>query len=386
MSLKVLALGNLFPSPWDPHRSSFNRQQFEHLGRLCDLQVIGAVDFRLRMRRAGIMPPFSHLRPRWFTFWHLPRVGRSWQAPCWRAALELRHGRWIRNQSLDCLLASWAYPDAVAVAGLARSLNLPLVIKVHGSDINGLPASGARHQQVVQALSGAEAVVCVSQALAQQVEYLGVAKSRVHVLYNGVDRQRFNPGDRMQARTALGLDSQLRYILYVGNLKASKGCIDLLEALPTVLERQPATRLVMIGDGPDKAVMVQRIRSLGLEQAVSLLGTVPHEQLPNWFRAADLLCLPSHAEGVPNVVLEAMASGLPVVATRVGGIPEVLPDEAGLLVPVADTPALSAALQQGLARTWDTGHIADCASRFDWSDNAGRLLAIAEAAVASRRP
>ncbi len=384
MSLKVLALGNLFPSPWEPGRASYNRQQFEHLGRLCEVQVIGAVDFRDRLHRAGAAPRFSDLQARWFTFWHVPRVGRRWQPDCWLTALQVRHGRWIRQQQFDCLLASWAYPDTVAVARLAHSLDLPLVAKVHGSDINSLPTAGARRERVVAALSAAEAVLVVSQALAERVEHLGIPGSRIHVLYNGVDRQRFSPGDRALACAALGLGTATKRILFVGNLKASKGCLDLLEALPQLVAHQPTAGLVMIGDGPDRAAIMQRIRSLGLADIVSLPGAVAHHELPDWFRAADLLCLPSHAEGVPNVVLEAMATGLPVVATCVGGIPEVLPAHAGLLVPVADTPALTAALEQGLSRTWDTARIVSHASRFDWPENAAHLFGILQDAVANR--
>ncbi|MGB8634859.1 MAG: glycosyltransferase [Rhodanobacteraceae bacterium] len=382
--MKVLALGNLFPSPWDPRRSMFNRQQFENLGRLCELHVVGAVDFRQRFHPASPVPPFEHLQARWFTFWHLPRFGRDWQAQCWLAALQARHGRWIQRQHFDCLLVSWAYPDAVAVAGLARRLNLPWVAKVHGSDINGLAASGRRRRRVARALADADAIVAVSEALADGVRQLGVSEARIHVLYNGVDRQAFCPGSRTRACAALGLDAECKRILYVGNLKASKGCLDLLDALPELVAREPQARLVMVGEGPDRAAIIRRIGTLGLGEAVSLPGAVAHQQLPDWFRASDLLCLPSHAEGVPNVVLEAMASGLPVVATRVGGIPEVLPDEAGFLVPVADCAALATALQQGLARTWDTARIVGHASRFDWSQNAERLFGILQDAVASR--
>jgi len=100
---------------------------------------------------------------------------------------------------------------------------------------------------------------------------------------------------------------------------------------------------------------------------------VPHAQLGDWFRAADLLCLPSHNEGVPNVVLEAMASGTPVVASTVGGIPEVVPDFAGILVPPHQRDQLSAALIEASARTWDKPRIAAHAAAFRWDDNIDQL-------------
>src|SRR3546814_1866729 len=109
-----------------------------------------------------------------------------------------------------------------------------------------------------------------------------------------------------------------------------------------------------------------------------------HAELPTWMQAADLLCLPSHSEGVPNVVLEAMSCGLPVVATRVGGIPEVLPDLAGIMVPPRDVPALAAALAESMSRDWSTAAITGHAGRFTWNDNITRLDGVLRASVGQR--
>ena len=110
---------------------------------------------------------------------------------------------------------------------------------------------------------------------------------------------------------------------------------------------------------------------------------MPHAALPDWFRAADLLCLPSHNEGVPNVVLEAMACGTPVVATQVGGLPEVVPAHAGRLVPLGDRAALADALAQAAAQAWDHAAIAEHARGFNWETNIDRLDAILRQAVRS---
>jgi glycosyltransferase involved in cell wall biosynthesis len=122
----------------------------------------------------------------------------------------------------------------------------------------------------------------------------------------------------------------------------------------------------------------------GCADHVALMGAVAHDTLGDWFRAADLLCLPSHNEGVPNVVLEAMACGTPVVATRVGGIPEVLPEYAGVLVPVQDQPALESALLEATSRSWDHDAIAAHARGFRWDDNIDRLEQILQDAAARR--
>jgi glycosyltransferase involved in cell wall biosynthesis len=170
-------------------------------------------------------------------------------------------------------------------------------------------------------------------------------------------------------------------LLYVGNLKVSKGCLDLLDAFPALLALYPGARLIYVGNGPDRDVLRARIEALGCKEHVELAGATTHGALGDWFRSADLLCLPSHNEGVPNVVLEAMSCGTPVVATRVGGIPEVVPDHAGILVPPHDRAALSAALIEASARHWDPRKIALHASGFRWDDNVDRLERILQEVV-----
>lgn len=372
--MKILVLTNLFPSAWDPLRASFNRQQFDRLAALHDLEVMVAVDFRERRRGPRGEPPvLAHARSTDFTFWYPPRIGRSLHGLAWYASLWAQQGARLKRERFDLLLASWAYPDAVGTARLARRLGLPYVVKVHGSDINVQAGFRLRRGQIAGALRGARAVVAVSDALAGKVRDLGVDAGRVNLLYNGVDGARFRPGDQAEARRQLDLPADVPLLLYVGNLKDSKGCVDLLEAFPAVLGHHPAARLVMVGEGASRATLLARGRQLGIEDRLVLVGARPHDQLPVWMRAADLLSLPSHNEGVPNVVLEAMACGLPVVASRVGGIPEVLPETAGILVPAHDRVRLGAALIEALARDWSREAITDYASRFSWEDNVQRL-------------
>ena len=384
MRMKILVLTNLFPSPWDPLRSAFNRQQFERLGRGHDVDVITAVDFRERFGRKATPLRLAHLHTDHFVFFYPPLVGRSLHALCWAASFLVQKMRRLHRGSHDCMLVSWGYPDAPAASWLARRLGMPYVVKVHGSDLNVKADQALLRPQIRYALKGAQAVVAVSQALADKVVALGVEPLRVHVLYNGVEPNLFTPGPRSEARARLSLPQDERLLLYVGNLKDSKGCLDLLEAFPRVLQSHPRTQLLFVGTGPCREALAQRALALGCADRVRLLGAIEHYALGDWFRAADLLCLPSHNEGVPNVVLEAMACGTPVVATRVGGIPEVVPEHAGLLVPVRHRAALEQALVQACGTRWDTRRIAAHASRFRWDENIQRLEDILRGAALSR--
>lgn len=380
--MKVLVLTNLFPTPWDPLRGAFNRQQFERLGRRHAVDVLTAVDFRERLRGVRGSVQVTGLRTDHFVFVYPPRFGRALHAACWLVSLLLQRGRRLRAAGYDCILASWGYPDAVAAGWLAQLLGIPYVVKVHGSDLNVQATHALRRPQIRAALRRSAAVVAVSRALADKAVALGANAARVHTLYNGVDGALFAPGDRDEARARLGLDAtDAPLLLYVGNLKDSKGCLDLLEAFPAVLATRPQARLLYVGAGPCRGALLARARALGVEARVQLAGAMPHAALPDWFRAADVLCLPSHNEGVPNVVLEAMACGTPVVATRVGGIPEVVPGHAGRLVPLGDRAALSEALVDAATREWDIAAIAAHARGFSWEANIERLDAVLQQAA-----
>jgi glycosyltransferase involved in cell wall biosynthesis len=372
-AMKVLILTNLFPTPWDPLRGAFNRQQFERLGLLHDVDVMTAVDFRERLGERRGEVNASHLHTDHFVFVFPPGIGRSLHAVCWLLSLWWQRGRQLRKARYDCILVSWAYPDGAAVKWLARRLGIPYVVKVHGSDLNVQAKHMLRRPQIRSALTGAAGVVAVSRALAVKAVALGAHPSNVHVLYNGVDTSIFSPESRNQSRTRLGLSTYTPLLLFVGNLKASKGCLDLLE---------PLARLMYVGTGAARAALIERAEALGCLDRIEMAGAVAHADLGDWFRAADLLCLPSHNEGVPNVVLEAMACGTPVVATRVGGIPEVVPEYAGILVPPHQRDALSTALIDASMRRWNHKRIAAHARGFRWEDNIRQLDAILCAAAA----
>jgi glycosyltransferase involved in cell wall biosynthesis len=388
MRLRILVLTNLFPSRFDPRRGTFNRQQFERLGARHDVEVITAVPLPERLRkgaaRAALTVP--GLRLRTFVFVYLPRFARSLHAFFWSASLLAQQGLHLLRGRYDCVLVSWAYPDAAAAGWLARRMAWPYVVKVHGSDLNVHAEDPGRRPQIRRTLAGARAVVAVSRALAEKAVALGVDPARVHVVYNGVDRERFGPGDRGEARARIGMPDAGRIVLYVGNLKASKGCLDLLEAFAASGLADGGAQLVFVGAGACRATLLARAAELGHAGAMRLAGAVDHAELVHWFRAADLLCLPSHNEGVPNVVLEAMACGTPVVASRVGGIPEVLPEEAGMLVPAHDRESLAGALVEALARPWDPVRIVGHASRFSWERNLEALSSILESAAAAPSP
>ena len=387
--MKVLAITNLFGFPWDPARGVFNQQQFDRLAARTDLTVLVAVPWTDALRRPrATWHARRDGRQRWpyvdyFIYWYPPGMLRALHASFFFLSLLLQRPLLLLATRWHAILGSWGYPDAVAATLAARLAGTPALMKVHGSDVNDYLDDPAKRWQILAAARRCHVVMTASAALRERLVAAGLAPAQVEVNYNGVDARMFHPADRHEARAALGLPAAGRWLLYVGNLKLAKGCVDLVDAFVALAPEFPDLRLALVGGGAAQAAILARIEVAGLQARVRLVGKAPHAVLPTWMAAADLLCLPSHNEGVPNVVLEAMACGLPVVATTVGGIPEVVPAAAGLLVAPHDPAALQAALRLALATPWDTARIAAHGQAYSWDANVQRLLdRLTEAAAA----
>lgn len=378
--MKVLAITNLFGFPWDPSRGVFNQQQFQRLGTHVDLTVLVAVPWTEAFRRPrAYWRARRDGRKRWpgvdyFVFWYPPGVLRSLHSLFFFLSMLVQRPMLLLGTRWAAVIGSWAYPDAVAATLFARLTHTPSLMKIHGSDLNDYLAERGKRWQILAAARRCHRVMTASAALRMRLIEAGIASPRVEVNYNGVDAHRFCPADRGASRATLGLPQSGRWLLYVGNLKVAKGCVDLVDAYLALAGEFLDLNLAMVGGGPAQAAIEQRVAAAGAQARVRLVGKAAHASLPVWFAAADLLCLPSHNEGVPNVVLESMACGVPVVATAVGGIPEVVPAHAGVLVPPHDPVALQAALRLALNTRWDTARIAAHGKTFSWDANVRRVL------------
>ena len=211
--------------------------------------------------------------------------------------------------------------EGLLTAWLAgQMLNLPFSVTLHGSDVLVQPYAG-----LGTALRAAARVICVSEHIRQKVvtEY-GVDPRRAVLIHCGIDPQLFCP--------AAPPPGPLR-LLTVARMNPVKGLGDLIAACALLRDRGLAFRLSLVGDGAERPELEEQVRALGLEEQIALLGALPNEQLPRLYQEHSLFVLPSHSEGMGVVLMEALASGLPVVASRVGGIPEVVEDGVdGLLV------------------------------------------------------
>ncbi|MFQ5624908.1 MAG: glycosyltransferase, partial [Paracoccaceae bacterium] len=269
----------------------------------------------------------------------------------------------------DMIDAHYFYPDGVAAAMLGRWFRRPVVVTARGTDINVIAKLPRPGRMIARAAREAAAVIAVSRALGDELLHLGVPADRVHVLRNGVDLDRFRPANRAAARTDLGLAGEV--LLVVGHLTGGKGHLTVLEALV----RLPHATLVIAGDGPLRRALQARARSLGIKDRVRFCGAVPQGELPAYYNAASMLVLVSEREGMPNVVLEALACGTPVIATAVGGIPEIMTDPAaGIVLADGSVNALVDAVTRLLGRSPCAEAIRLHAEKFGWQPTTAAQL------------
>ncbi|MES2625856.1 MAG: glycosyltransferase [Pseudomonadota bacterium] len=374
---KILVITNLFPYPWEPNRAVFNRQQFEKLAEISKVKVIVLVPWTSALKNRGQLQKTikNDVEIDYCVYPYPPKVGRSLY-PLFIFLSLLAHYFKIKKFRPDYMLLSWAFPDAVAGSLLAKLLNIPTIIKAHGSDINVHAEIGERRTQIKWAMKQAKAIIAVSQDLKRKIVEMGVPQAKVHTLYNGIDRGLFHPLDKYAARESCKIEAHKKVLLFIGNLKVSKGCNLLLDAYLLLAKQKFPVDLYYIGAGDQAGTLKKIVAENSLEDRVHFLGAVSHSLLVNWINSSDVLVLPSMNEGVPNVVLEAQACGTPVVATNVGGIPEIVSAESGILIEYGSAELLCTALKDALDRNWDRDKISNNENILSWQLNAEKLLHI----------
>jgi glycosyltransferase involved in cell wall biosynthesis len=388
--MRVLAITKIFPNAAEPLSAPFNRQQFAALAAHCDLRVMATIPW---FPGSGLLGTWSSAgklaqvptretiagldveHPRTL---FIPRGAFSTWGPLYAASIAPALAAY-RNK-VDVVLGSWAYPDGFAAVIAAKLLGVPCVVKLHGSDINIIAKLPGARRMLAWALKRAERIVAVSRPLADEVILLGCAPDRVKVVMNGVDAALFRPRDRDAARKQLGLPANGPLAVYVGNLKPEKGVLDLGHAWARVLRDVPDATLLVVGDGPLRGELEHVTNVHG--ERVRLIERQPLERVPTYMAAADILVLPSHSEGTPNVVVEALASGRRIVATAVGGVPDLITSSTlGALVAPGQPDALGAAIATALRSPYDANDVARLGARGSWAASASALHAVLDEAT-----
>ena len=275
-------------------------------------------------------------------------------------------GKLRKTFQFDLIHAHMAGPAGFAAVFLGMLFGKPVIVTVHGSDIHTFTKHLFLKQLVVFTLKMATKVVTVSQSLKEWISKTANFQGKISVIRNGVNHKKFSPFDKTTARERLGLPINKKIILFIGNLLPVKGIDSLLRAFAG-MGKKAHVDLIIIGKGESERELKILTKELHIETHVSFMGSKKHNEIPAWLNACDVLCLPSHHEGFPTVIVEAFACGRPVVATKVDGVPEALTnDTVGILIEPNNTEELATALNKALEKEWDYQAIAEYGKRFSW--------------------
>lgn len=393
--MKILFLSSLYRSPHLPERSAGNARIVGKMRDHAEVRVVvplpwypplvsAKVASWARMRAAPALEhdvdgePIVHLRHA-----HVPGAGRALYASLYGLSLLPALRREIERFRPDAILSAWAYPDGTAAAALGRALGVPTLLRVMGSDINEVAKLPWRREQIAWALRHLDGTIAVSTQLARACVELGAPRHKVHFVPTGVDPAKFHPVDRAEARRELGLAPSERVIVAPARLSPEKGVHFLVEALAALERRAPGRhRAVLVGSGSEEAALRALAAKLGVEDRVLFAGWQDETRMKVYYAAADVTTLPSLSEGWPDALMEALACGCPVVASTVGGMPDIVAlGGAGELFEPGDVPALTEALAKVLDRDWDRDAIARRLAPYDLASTGRRYVELcAEAA------
>jgi glycosyltransferase involved in cell wall biosynthesis len=394
---RIVVLTTLFPHAGQPATGLFIRERMFRVARSLPVTVVAPrpwfpmqalvrawkPHFRPRAPAFEMQQGIEVRRPR---FLSVPGAlkwldGTAMALACLPTLVRLKH-----RFGCNVIDAHFAYPEGYAGMLLSRWLRVPLCITMRGTEVP-LAQDPKRRRRMVEALHSATRVFAVSDSLRSHAVALGIAADKILVVGNGVDTAKFHRLDRREARRRLGLTMDARVLISVGALVERKGFHRVLECLPELRRRFPDLRYLIVGgSGPEgdwSAQLRRSVADLGLQDCVLFLGALAPEELKEPLSAADVFVLATRNEGWANVFLEAMACGLPIVTTEVGGNAEVVSNPGlGTLVPFGDRERLAAALADALERDWDRGAIIAYAQANSWERRI-RTLAEEFAAIAA---
>jgi teichuronic acid biosynthesis glycosyltransferase TuaC len=386
---RLLVFSSLFPHTTQPGMGLFVRERMFRVGAVLPLWVISPrpaspLDPLVRYRYPHYRPPAPRQERQQGFEVHFPRFpsfpGLFRRQDGLMMALGCLPLLYRRRHDFDIIDAHFAYPDGYAATRLGRWLDKPVTVTLRGTEVphSRDPIKRAR---MIETFRTATHLFAVSDSLRQLALELGATPDAVEVVGNGVDLQRFHPLDRASARAALDIAPESQVLISVGGLVERKGFHRIIEVLPTLMQRHPRLLYLIVGgagpEGDYARILHGQVATLGLGERVRFLGQVAPERLALPLSAADVFVLATSNEGWANVFLEAMACGLPVVTTDVGGNREVVSDASlGIIVPFGDGPALAEAIHTALLRDWDRELIRDYAKANTWDQRVTTLVRV----------
>jgi len=393
--MKVLTFTTLYPNNIWPNHGIFIKERMAHFSRLdgCQLKVVAPVpyfpDIKLGWRwgysRVASREKIDGLEvfhPRYFM---IPKIGMSLYGLKMFLSVLPVVKKIQRTFGFDIIDAHYVYPDGFAAVLLGKYFRKRIVVSARGSDVHLYSRLPIIQRLLRFTLQNSDRIISVCRALKDLIIPLGIPEEKISVVPNGVDTKAFFSVPREDARKKVKLHAK-HVILSIGRLTPNKGFDLLIKALrnlnPEVCQRD--LYFAIVGEGGYRKELERLIASLGLNKYVGLVGEIPHRELYNWYSAADIFCLASEDEGWPNVVLESLACGTPVVATPVGGIPEIIRSNGIGLLTKRSEQDIAETISIALKKPWDRHEIAQYARQQTWDKVAQSVYDVFQSALNSR--
>ena len=352
--MRILFLSQVFPDDRARVRGTFNLALCQALSEEHKVRIFSPRPWTEVLQRrlkghgpvsSGDILEHTTLTAAYPTYWYVPRVALHRSANAILRAVR-RPGREMLNEFRpDVVLSYWAHPEGRVGLEVAQQLGVPSACIIGGSDVLILPKRNRkRRQEIVRVLQESDAVITVSEGLRHACIELGAPPAQVTTIHQGIDRAHFYARDRVECRRKLRIPTGVTAYLWVGRLVGLKRLDVALEALINLHRSGKRVKLYVLGDGPDRFSAREYADTLGLGSAVDFVGPVNHDELPDWYSAADATVLSSDSEGLPNVLRESVACGTPFVATDVGSVTEFASPDYSIVVPRRDPNAMSEAM------------------------------------------
>lgn len=384
--MKIAIVTHYFPSSSEPWQGRSAYQRMLELSKLAEVRVFYPHASYPEMVRRWVKSSDqfdafyspSGVNVRYYDYLAIPFISRPING--WMAAQALLPH--VRNFAPDIIYSFVLYPDGYAALQIGKKLGIPVVAKSIGSDVNRITNPIVRmHTRKV--LREADFLISVSEDMRRKMVEMGAPQEKTRAVINGCDLSVFHVRDRTDARRQLGIDPESEAVVYVGRMDTKKGLRELVQAAVSLHSTRPRLHVYMIGPGPDRPVIESDIQAANAGSYIHLIDGCTFDEVAVWMAASTLVTLPSYMEGCPNVVVEALACGRPVVASRVGGIPEVMDEEAGRFVEPRDAGDLARALNSALDAQWDAQAISARWSRA-WSVGVDEVNEVLEKILAGR--
>ena len=395
--MRILTYSSILPNSLQPTQGIFTFQRLGALSRRPGNHVdfVAPLPYAPSWLPKGSRPRYTRIpsqetmdglrifHPRYAL---IPKISMPWHGRLMYLGTHKTVEQLHRENPYDLLDAQYIYPDGYGGVLIAKKLGIPVVLSALGTDVNVFPKFKRIAPKIRWALNEADGILAVSNSLKAATAAAGAPADKIRVIGNGVDTTRFHPLDRAEARRALRIEGPGPFVVSVGTLDPNKGHQLLIAAVSELTGRYPAMKAYIAGEGPYQSALTAQIREKKIADRVVLIGKRPHAELNSWFNAANVSCLLSEREGWPNVLLESLAAGTPVIATRAGGIAEVISSPAlGTLVE-RNVPAITAALDAALKREWDRPALVAYAAQRTWDKVAEEIEDYFRTILNSRRP